>query len=482
MKASVPGTPQAQEAIIAAEIPQSASVNRATTKFTPTINGTPQLKSIPDTTLSYVFNSADPIIQVGPAEWFAVHNGVWFDAPSIQGPWNVASSVPAAVYSIPPSSPLYYVTYVRVYSSTPEVVVVGYTPGYLGTVVSADGVVVYGTGYTYPAYISSTVYYPAPVTYGYATSMSWSPAVGWAFAFGMGWGWGAATASYWGWGCAPYWGAYGAYYGGYGAYGAYGAYGTYGAYGAAYGYHGGGAVWGPGGYAATSGAMYHQHGATSAVSRASTGYNAYTGNAWASKSGVSYNSATGRMSAGQRGAVTNAYTGNSATGTRGATYNPNTGTAAAGSRATFNNAATGQSTTVGRGAVSGPGGTTRVAQVNNNYYADHNGNVYKANPSTGSFQKHDANGGWSDADRGATQSLQGQNMSRQTGEARTSAASGWGGWRSGNPGAAGGGGFGGGRFGGGGGGFGGGRFGGGGFGGGGFGGFRGGGGGFRGRR
>ena len=111
-----------------------------------------------------------------------MHNGVWFNATSLQGPWLVASSVPAVIYSIPPSSPLYYVTYVKVYASTPQVVVAGYTPGYMGTVVSADGVVVYGTGYTYQAYISPTIYYPAPVTYGYATNMTWTPWLGWAFA------------------------------------------------------------------------------------------------------------------------------------------------------------------------------------------------------------------------------------------------------------------------------------------------------------
>jgi hypothetical protein len=31
----------------------------------------------------------------------------------------------------------------------PESVEIGYTPGYMGTVVEPDGVVVYGTGYPY---------------------------------------------------------------------------------------------------------------------------------------------------------------------------------------------------------------------------------------------------------------------------------------------------------------------------------------------
>ena len=40
---------------------------------------------------------------------------MWFVAATPQGPWLVASAVPAAIYTIPPTSPLYYVTYVRIY-------------------------------------------------------------------------------------------------------------------------------------------------------------------------------------------------------------------------------------------------------------------------------------------------------------------------------------------------------------------------------
>ena len=53
-------------------------------------------------------------------------------------------------------------------------VYVGYTPGYYGTVVSSDGVVVYGTGYYYPPYIGPTVWVPAPYTYGVGASFAWS--------------------------------------------------------------------------------------------------------------------------------------------------------------------------------------------------------------------------------------------------------------------------------------------------------------------
>ena len=80
----------------------------------------------------------------------------------------MATSVPAAIYAIPPTAALYYVTYVQIYRVTPTYVVVGYTPGYMGSVVTPSGVVVYGTGYVYSPYIGATVWYGPPVTYGAA--------------------------------------------------------------------------------------------------------------------------------------------------------------------------------------------------------------------------------------------------------------------------------------------------------------------------
>jgi hypothetical protein len=427
VKASVPGTPQAQEAVIANQIPETATVYRAKATFTPVINGPPKLETIPDTPLSYVFNSPNPIIMVSPAQWYAVQSGLWFTAASVQGPWAVATSVPAVIYSIPPSSPLYYVTNVYVYAATPQYVVVGYTPGYMGTVVASDGVVVYGTGYTYAPYIGATAWYPPPVTYGYAANLAWTPWTGWAVGFGFGLAVGAAA---WGWdhyccwGCAPYWGAHYPYHG-------------Y-AYGGYYGYHGA-AAWGAGGWAATSGNIYHQWGATTAVTRSSAGYNAWTGNAWASQVGRSYNSVTGRTSAGQRGAVGNVYTGNYAYGARGATYNPATGVSARGGHATYGNAYTGQQGSARWGQVTGPGGqSASAARVGNNYYAGHDGNVYR---NTGSgWQSYD-NGSWNSVqDSQRTQSLESQQQARQWGDQRSASSSwggDWGGWRDSSSGAGG---------------------------------------------
>jgi hypothetical protein len=184
--ASVAGTPQAKEALIANTIPQTATVKRVGgPAFKPVIDGAPHWRSIKGTTLEYVFNSETPIVQLPDGTLYALNAGVWFMAPMVEGPWSVATSVPAEIYTIPPGSPLYYVTFVHVYGFTPEVVYVGYTPGYLGTVVEPDGVVVYGTGYDYTPWIGS-VYYAAPETYGVQAQPVYNPATGMAYGMALG--------------------------------------------------------------------------------------------------------------------------------------------------------------------------------------------------------------------------------------------------------------------------------------------------------
>src|SRR4029077_14933464 len=131
---SVPGTPQAQEAVIANSIPHTAWVSRITATTIP-IDGPPKIAPVVGTPLSYVANSEAPIIKVDNKTWYACQNGVWFVATAPNGPWTAAARVPAVIYTIPPSSPIYYVTYVRVYGVSPQYVYVGYTPGYYGTVI-----------------------------------------------------------------------------------------------------------------------------------------------------------------------------------------------------------------------------------------------------------------------------------------------------------------------------------------------------------
>ena len=181
--AAVAGTPQAQEAVIANSVPQTATVPLANgPTFVPSFDGAPQFKPIADTPLSATTNASVPIIQVDPNNFYAVSSGVWFTAPAVTGPWRVATSVPDVIYTIPTSSVAHFVTYVRIYGATPEVVYVGYTPGYMGTVVGPYGTVVYGTGYAYTPWVGS-VWYPPPYTYGMAAAPVYSAALGFTYGF-----------------------------------------------------------------------------------------------------------------------------------------------------------------------------------------------------------------------------------------------------------------------------------------------------------
>jgi hypothetical protein len=272
VKASVPGTMQADEALIANAIPQSAKVPRSTQMQDPRIDGPPRLEPIPGTDLYHVANSATPIIKVDNYSWYACQNGVWFTANSLNGPWTVAIYVPAVIYSIPPSSPLHYVTYVQVYGATPEEVYVGYTPGYLGTEVE-DGVVVYGTGYYYPPWVDYA-WYGWPCTWGLGWGPCWTPWHDWCFDYGFGWGCGSGHFGWWH--ChppRPWWGpcrdrldhAV--------------------------------AAWNRGDTASTAGNIYARPDPTTA------------GRPLAADFGRAYNSRTGALAAGQRAAVQNVYTG-----------------------------------------------------------------------------------------------------------------------------------------------------------------------------
>jgi len=380
VKASVPDTPQAEEAVIANLIPQTAEIKRAEAKLTPPIfDGEPQLKPVEGTSLEYVVNSPTPIVKVNANSFYAVENGVWFAGKTVKGPWTLADTVPTVIYTIPPSSPLHYVTYVRVYQVKKDTVTVGYTPGYYGSMMTTGSgyMVVYGTGYYYPAWVG-TYWYGPPVTYGFGTSITYTPWTGWVFGFGFGWSYGAATVG-WGWGCYPWWGPVG--------WGWY--YPPMYMGGVAWGPRGVGA-WGPyGGWAATTGNVYGRWVNTAYVGRASAGYNPWTGNQWAGRAGASYNSRTGTLAAGQRGAVGNVYTGNYAYGGRGAATNERLGVSASGSRVTVGNANTGNQGTISRGQVTNDrtGNTTRVGRVSgeqgsvgrvgDNVFASKDGNVYR---------------------------------------------------------------------------------------------------------
>ncbi len=178
--AHVAGTEQAEDAVHEAYIPQTAAIDRKKATLTVEYDGPPQFKPIEGTQLQYAVNTSSDVIQVGD-KYYCCSEGVWFVSASPTGPWVVCDSVPPEIYSIPPQSPVYPVTYVEVYESTPETVYVGYTPGYVGCYPYCD-TIVYGTGWYYPGWIGG-VYWPRPPTWGFG--VRYNPITGnWGFRVG----------------------------------------------------------------------------------------------------------------------------------------------------------------------------------------------------------------------------------------------------------------------------------------------------------
>ena len=193
---SVPGTPQAQDALLSQSIPETAAVNRKETTVEVNFDGNPQFKKVDNTDVAYALNSDKTVLRIN-GDYYCVDNGIWFVANAPAGPYSVSDVRPNEVDDLPPSSPVYNTKYVYIYDSTPEVVYVGYAPGYVYSY-SYGGVVVYGTGYHYPYWYGS-IYYPRPVTYGWG--VHYNPRTGWGFSIGFSYGWV-------GWGYHPYYRPY----------------------------------------------------------------------------------------------------------------------------------------------------------------------------------------------------------------------------------------------------------------------------------
>ncbi|MBL9147169.1 MAG: hypothetical protein JNM94_00605 [Phycisphaerae bacterium] len=143
--ASVPGTSEAKNAVLLAQVPHTATINRDDAKPAVSYLGEPSFTPIAGTTMTYATNTSSAVVFADGA-YYCCEQGVWFVAPAATGPWTVCTSVPAVIYTIPPTCPLYNCTYVKVYDVTPTTVVVGYTAGYSGSYVAATGVVMFGAG------------------------------------------------------------------------------------------------------------------------------------------------------------------------------------------------------------------------------------------------------------------------------------------------------------------------------------------------
>ena len=204
---SVPGTPEAEDAVLIAQIPTTATVTpAAASEVKVTYAGQPQFQPIEGTTMQYAVNTPDKVIEVGN-QYYLCYQGVWFVSFSANGPWQLAQTVPQVIYTIPPSSPVYNVTYVTQVPASNGSVTASYTAGYMGAFVmgaAVGAIICSGTGYYYPPYVYGGFYYPYAATYGYHTWYSpYTGAYGWGGA-----AYGPYGSAHWGAGYNPTTGTY----------------------------------------------------------------------------------------------------------------------------------------------------------------------------------------------------------------------------------------------------------------------------------
>lgn len=172
--ASVSGTRQAAEAVMLAQVPQTARVNKNELKAPQVLyDGEPQFKPIESTSLARAINTDKEVIKVGDM-YYMCFDGVWFMGSSPTGAWTVASSVPGEIYEIPVSSPSHNVTYVTVKDEDKDDEWVEYAAmaGYWG-MMTAWGCEWWGSGWYYDPYYGYgggyPIYYPPLRTYGYGS-------------------------------------------------------------------------------------------------------------------------------------------------------------------------------------------------------------------------------------------------------------------------------------------------------------------------
>jgi hypothetical protein len=334
--ASVPGTQEASDAVLLAQVPTTAIVNRAQAESQVKVvySGEPQFVPIESTTMFYAVNTPYKIVRVNGL-YYLCYQGIWFIGTSPNGPWKTADAVPSVIYTIPPSSPVYNVTYVVVSNPTPTTVEMSYSAGYMGMFVMGMAVgatVVYGTGYYYPPYVfwgPHPIYYPYPYTYGCAAVYN------------------------------PYTGFYGV---GRSVYGPYGSAGS--------------AAW----YNPSTGMYGHAYTAQNAYGghTYASGYNPWTGTSWSTSQGHNQYSSWGSTVVNNGNNWAEAQHQSNANGTAGS-FQTSKGSAGAG----FSGA-------------NGNSGFVAKDANNNNVYAGADGNVYKKN-SNGDWSKWD-NGSWTPVD------------------------------------------------------------------------------------
>ena len=126
VRSSVALTVEAKDALLDLEIPQTTAIQRSRATLAVTYDGEPKFFDIPARRSHTPPTRPRRCCVRAACTCYACDNAVWFKATSAQGPWAVADSIPTAeIAKIPPSTPVYNLTYVAVYASTPQVVYVG---------------------------------------------------------------------------------------------------------------------------------------------------------------------------------------------------------------------------------------------------------------------------------------------------------------------------------------------------------------------
>lgn len=202
VRSSVYGTTEAREAVLENQIPQTATIDRNEARVEVGYDGDPRFEEIRGTTMRYAINTNKSVLLIH-GRYYCCDNAVWFESFSPHGPWVVSTYIPEEIRNIPPEYPVYNVKYVYIYDYTPDVVYVGYTPGYMHCY-TYRGCVYYGTGYYYRPWYGQ-YYYPRHYTYGFR--VRYNPFTGWGFTYGIvyggprywvGYGWHSHYYSYWG--------------------------------------------------------------------------------------------------------------------------------------------------------------------------------------------------------------------------------------------------------------------------------------------
>ena len=175
-RASVPGTVEARMAALEASIPTKTKVAAGSApKIEVTYAGEPKFEAIPGSQVARAANSAYDILRY-QNRFYLCYAAAWYVSDSPTGPWRATGDVPAAIYSIPPSSPSYAVTDVKVTSTSDDEVEYSSTAAYATGIFVGFGIAYWGTGWYYPPYIYGPYYYPYWGSYGHG---SWyNPATG----------------------------------------------------------------------------------------------------------------------------------------------------------------------------------------------------------------------------------------------------------------------------------------------------------------